>query len=338
MVNGQWANHRIIKLEINNEMKIVVLDGYTLNPGDISWDGLKTLGDVTIHDRTPADKVVERAAGAEIVFTNKTPINEETINQLGSLKFIGVLATGYNIINTEAAKEKGIIVSNVPGYGTTSVVQMTIALLLELCLHVQRHSDSVMEGKWAKSADWCFWDYPLVELSGKTIGIIGFGRIGQQVGDVATAFGMNIIGNSRNWTDQSQRKNFRWAEIPELLAQSDVISIHCPLFPETKGLINKESLKTMKKSAFLLNTSRGPIVVDEDLADALNNDVIAGAGIDVLSVEPPPAGNPLFKATNCIITPHIAWATKEARLRLMDATVNNLSSFLNGNPINVVNK
>ena len=319
-------------------MKIVVLDGYTLNPGDISWDGLKVLGDVTIHDRTPADKVVERAAGAEIVFTNKTPINEETINQLGSLKFIGVLATGYNIINTEAAKEKGIIVSNVPGYGTTSVVQMTIALLLELCLHVQRHSDSVMEGKWAKSADWCFWDYPLVELSGKTIGIIGFGRIGQQVGDVATAFGMNIIGNSRNWTDQSQRKNFRWAEIPELLAQSDVISIHCPLFPETKGLINKESLKTMKKSAFLLNTSRGPIVVDEDLADALNNDVIAGAGIDVLSVEPPPAGNPLFKATNCIITPHIAWATKEARLRLMDATVNNLSSFLNGNPINVVNK
>ena len=338
MVNGQWANHRIIKLEINNEMKIVVLDGYTLNPGDISWDGLKTLGDVTIHDRTPADKVVERAAGAEIVFTNKTPINEETINQLGSLKFIGVLATGYNIINTEAAKEKGIIVSNVPGYGTTSVVQMTIALLLELCLHVQRHSDSVMEGKWAKSADWCFWDYPLVELSGKTIGIIGFGRIGQQVGDVATAFGMNIIGNSRNWTDQSQRKNFRWAEIPELLAQSDVISIHCPLFPETKGLINKESLKTMKKSAFLLNTSRGPIVVDEDLADALNNDVIAGAGIDVLSVEPPPKANPLFAAKNCIITPHIAWATKEARLRLMDTTVNNLSSFLNGNPVNVVNK
>ena len=319
-------------------MKIVVLDGYTLNPGDISWDGLKVLGDVTIHDRTPADKVVERAAGAEIVFTNKTPINEEAINQLGSLKFIGVLATGYNIINTEAAKEKGIIVSNVPGYGTTSVVQMTIALLLELCLHVQRHSDSVMEGKWAKSADWCFWDYPLVELSGKTIGIIGFGRIGQQVGDVATAFGMNIIGNSRNWTDQSHRKNFRWAEIPELLAQSDVISIHCPLFPETKGLINKESLKTMKKSAFLLNTSRGPIVVDEDLADALNNDVIAGAGIDVLSVEPPPAGNPLFKATNCIITPHIAWATKEARLRLMDTTVNNLSSFLNGTPVNVVNK
>jgi glycerate dehydrogenase len=319
-------------------MKIVVLDGYTLNPGDISWDGLKNFGDVTIYDRTPVDKVVERAAGAEIVFTNKTPLSEEAINALSSLKFIGVLATGYNIVNAETAKTKGIIVSNVPGYGTTSVVQMTIALLLELCLHVQRHSDAVMDGKWARSADWCFWDYPLTELSGKTMGIIGFGRIGQQVGDVATAFGMNVIGNSRHWTDQSQRKNFRWAEVPDLLGQSDVVSIHCPLFPETKGLINKESLKTMKRSAFLLNTSRGPIVVDEDLAGALNNDVIAGAGIDVLSVEPPPKDNPLFKAKNCIITPHIAWATKEARMRLMDITVSNLSSFINGNPANVVNK
>jgi glycerate dehydrogenase len=319
-------------------MKIVVLDGYTLNPGDISWDGLKALGDVTMHDRTPIDKVVERAAGAEVIFTNKTPVTEEAINQLSSLKFIGVLATGYNVVNTEAAKEKGIIVSNVPGYGTTSVVQMTFALLLELCLHVQRHSDAVIGGKWARSADWCFWDSPLVELSGKTIGIIGFGTIGQQVGDVATAFGMNIIGNSRNRTDQSGRKNFRWAEIPELLEQSDVVSIHCPLFPETKRLINKESLKTMKKSAFLLNTSRGPIIVDEDLANALNKSIIAGAGIDVLSMEPPSNGNPLFGAKNCIITPHIAWATKEARLRLMDASVNNLSAFINGNPVNVVNK
>ena len=293
---------------------------------------------MTIYERTPVDKVVERANGAEVVFTNKTPVNEEAINALPSLKFVGVLATGYNIVNTEAAKAKGVIVSNVPGYGTTSVVQMTIALLLELCLHVQRHSDAVREGKWSKSADWCFWDYPLVELAGKTIGIIGFGRIGQQVGDVATAFGMNIIGNSRRWPDQSHRKNFRWAEIPELLAQSDVVSIHCPLFPETKGLINRESLKTMKRSAFLLNTSRGPIVVDEDLADALNNDVIAGAGIDVLSVEPPPPDNPLFGAKNCIITPHIAWATKEARIRLMDITVSNLEAFIKGDPVNVVNK
>ena len=318
-------------------MNIVVLDGHTLNPGDISWEGIEKLGDVTIYDRTPVDKVIERAAGAEVIFTNKTPVNEEAINELTSLKFIGVLATGYNIVNTEAAKAKGVIVSNVPGYGTNSVVQMTIALLLELCLRVQRHSDAVMEGKWARSSDWCFWDYPLVELSGKTMGIIGFGRIGRQVGDVATAFGMNIVGNSRHWTDQSQRKNFRWAEVPELLAQSDVVSIHCPLFPETKGLINKESLMTMKKTAFLLNTSRGPIVVDEDLAEALNSEVIAGAGIDVLSVEPPSADNPLFKAKNCIITPHIAWATKEARIRLMDITVSNLSAFINGNPVNVVN-
>jgi glycerate dehydrogenase len=254
------------------------------------------------------------------------------------LKFIGVLATGYNIVNTEVAKQRGVIVSNVPGYGTASVVQMTFALLLELCQHVQRHSDSVMEGRWASSADFCFWDFPLIELAGKTIGIIGFGDIGSKVGDVATAFGMNIIGNSRRQTDQSHRKNFKWASVPELLEQSDVVSLHCPLFPETKGLINKESLKRMKSSAFLLNTSRGPLIVDDDLADALNNDVIAGAGIDVLSVEPPSKDNPLFSAKNCIITPHIAWATKEARARLMDIAVNNLSAFINGHPVNVVNK
>ncbi len=319
-------------------MKIVILDGYTLNPGDLSWDALKALGDLVVYDRTPADKVAEHAAGAEVVFTNKTPVNEDALNQLPELKFIGVLATGYNIVNTEVAKSKGIVVANVPGYGTTSVVQLTFALLLELCLHVQRHSDSVRDGKWSRSADFCFWDFPLMELSGKTMGIIGFGNIGQQVGDVATAFGMKIIGNSRTRTDQGRRTNFRWADIPELLQQSDVVSIHCPLFPETKGLINKESLQLMKSSAFLLNTSRGPIIVDEDLANALNNDVIAGAGIDVLSVEPPPPGNPLFTAKNCLITPHIAWATKEARIRLMDTTVSNLSAFLQGNPVNVVNK
>lgn len=319
-------------------MKIVILDGFTLNPGDLSWDALKEMGELVIYDRTPADKVAERAAGAEVVFTNKTPINEDALNQLPTLKFIGVLATGYNIVNTELAKAKGIIVANVPGYGTTSVVQLTFALLLELCLHVQHHSDSVRDGKWSRSADFCFWDFPLIELSGKTMGIIGFGNIGQQVGDVATAFGMKIIGNSRTRTDQAHRANFKWADIPELLEQSDVVSIHCPLFPETKGLINKESLKLMKESAFLINTSRGPIIVDEDLADALNNEVIAGAGIDVLSTEPPPPGNPLFTAKNCIITPHIAWATKEARQRLMNITVSNLSAFLQGNPVNVVNK
>jgi glycerate dehydrogenase len=331
-------NVLIIKFELTNSMKIVILDGFTLNPGDLSWDGLKQFGELVVYDRTPADKVVERAQGADIVFTNKTPIGEEAIALLPDLKFIGVLATGYNIVNTEAAKTNNILVANVPGYGTNSVVQLTFALLLELCLHVQRHSDAVMEGRWASSKDFCFWDFPLMELSGKTMGIIGFGSIGQQVADVATAFGMNIVGSSRTITDQSHRKNFRWTDIPTLLKESDVVSIHCPLFPETKGLINKENLGLMKPSAFLLNTSRGPIIVDQDLADALNNNVIAGAGIDVLSVEPPSADNPLFKAKNCIITPHIAWATKEARIRLMDATVQNLDAFIKGNPINVVNK
>jgi glycerate dehydrogenase len=318
-------------------MKIVILDGYTLNPGDLSWEGLQQLGEVEIHDRTPADLVVERCMGAEIVFTNKTPIAAEAINSLPELKYIGILATGYNIVDVEAARQKGMVVCNVPGYGTASVVQLTFALLLELCLHVQRHSDAVSSGRWASSVDFCFWDYPLIELSGKTIGIIGFGHIGQQVGDVATAFGMQVIGSSRHQSDQSQRRNFKWASIPELLEQSDVVSIHCPLFPETRGLINKESLQRMKPSAFLLNTSRGPIIVEEDLAEALNKGVIAGAGIDVLSVEPPAKDNPLFSAKNCIITPHIAWATKEARGRLMDITVQNLRAYLNGLPINVVN-
>ncbi len=319
-------------------MKIVVLDGYTLNPGDLSWEELKKFGNVVIYERTPIDKIVERANGAEVVFTNKTPLDEAVLKQLTSLKFIGVLATGYNIVNTEAAKSCGVVVANIPGYGTDSVVQLTFAFLLELCHHVQRHSDSVMEGKWAGSVDFCFWDYPLVELAGKTIGIIGFGNIGQQVATVASAFGMKVIANDKVKTDQSQRKDFSWAEIPELLHHSDVVSIHCPLFPETKGLINKANLQRMKKSAFLINTSRGPIVVDEDLAEALNNGIIAGAGIDVLSVEPPSKDNPLFAAKNCLITPHIAWATKEARARLMEIAVGNLAAFISGTPINVVNK
>ncbi|UHG92385.1 D-2-hydroxyacid dehydrogenase [Spirosoma oryzicola] len=319
-------------------MKIVVLDGYTLNPGDLSWEGLEKLGELTVYDRTPADQVVERAKDAEIIFTNKTPLGEDILVQLPALKFIGILATGYNIVNTDVAKKNGIIVSNVPGYSTMSVVQLTFAMLLELTLHVQRHSDSVMDGKWARSADFSFWDYPLIELADKTIGIIGFGSIGEKVADVATAFGMKVIGSKRHHTDQSHRSNFRWADVPELLAQSDVVSIHTPLTPETQGLMNKDTLALMKPTAFLLNTSRGPLVVDQDLADALNNDIIAGAGIDVLSKEPPAADNPLFKAKNCLITPHIAWATKEARTRLMAITVDNLSAFINGNPVNVVNK
>jgi len=318
-------------------MKIVILDGHTLNPGDLSWDGLKQFGEVTLYDRTPVDQVIERSKGADAIFTNKTPVNAAAINSLPDLKYIGVTATGYNIVDTQMAREKGITVSNVPGYGTPSVVQLTFGLLLELCLRVQRHSDAVASGRWATSADFCFWDYSLVELSGKTMGIIGFGDIGKQVADVATAFGMKVIGTSRTRTDQSHRSNFKWAEIPELLEQSDVVSIHCPLTPETQGLINKESLQKMKSNAFLLNTSRGPVIIEEDLAEALNSGKIAGAGLDVLSVEPPAKDNPLIGAKNCIITPHIAWATKEARSRLMEITVNNLSAYKNGNPVNVVN-
>ena len=319
-------------------MKIVVLDGHTLNPGDLDWTKLEQLGELTVYDRTSADKIVDRARDATIVLTNKTPITAEVITQLPSLKYIGVLATGYNVVYVDAAKQKGILVTNVPGYGAASVAQLSFALILELCHHVQRHSDGVMEGKWSRSADWSYWDYPLTELAGKSIGIIGFGNIGQKVADIATAFGMNILAQSRTQTNQSHRKNFRWVSIDELLQQSDVISIHCPLTEDTKGMFNTNTLKKMKPTAFLINTSRGPIIVDKDLADALNNNVIAGAGIDVLSVEPPPPHNPLFKAKNILITPHLAWATKEARKRLMNGVAENVVAFLSGKPINVVNK
>ncbi len=319
-------------------MKIVVLDGYTLNPGDLSWDNLKVIGEVVIYDRTPTGEILERSKNAEILFTNKTPLKEEILNALPSLKYIGVLATGYNVVDIEAAKRRGIVVTNVPAYSTFSVAQLTFALLLELCLHVQRQSDSVLSGKWASSVDFTYRDFPLIELAGKTIGIIGFGNIGQSVANIAASFGMNVISFSRRQTDQSHRTNFNWVTIDELFETADVVSVHCPLVPETKGLVNIGYLKKMKKSAFLLNTSRGPIVIEEDLAYALNNDLISGAGVDVLSVEPPSADNHLLKAKNCIITPHIAWATKEARIRLLDIAVNNLAHFLGNTPVNVVSK
>ena len=317
---------------------IVAIDGYTLNPGDLSWNQWQPYGNLTIYDRTPytPEAIAQRCAAATAVLTNKTPFNAVTLAQLPALKYIGVTATGYNMIDLAAAKKQGIVVTNVPGYGTASVVQMTFALLMTLTLRVQRHSDAVMAGKWSASPDFSFWDYPLVELAGKTMGIIGMGHIGSKVADIATAFDMKVIGNSRTRTDRSAHPNFTWAAIPELLAQSDVVSIHCPLFPETLGLINKETLSLMKPTAFLLNTSRGPIIVEQDLADALNTDRIAGAGLDVLSAEPPPAGNPLFKAKNCIITPHISWATKEARSRLMAATLANFTAWQSGHPINVL--
>ncbi|MFD2144291.1 D-2-hydroxyacid dehydrogenase [Mucilaginibacter antarcticus] len=247
-----------------------------------------------------------------------------------------MLATGYNIIDTAVCKQNGIVVSNVPGYGTAAVAQFVFALLLELCLRVQKHGDAVMEGKWASSADFCFWDYPLIELSGKTLGIIGFGTIGQKVADIAAAFDMNVIAYSRTQTDQSHRKHFMWVQLDELLRLSDMITIHCPLTAETEGLIKAENLRKMKPSAFLINTSRGPIVNDADLANALNQEIIAGAGIDVLSKEPPAANNPLFGAKNVIVTPHIAWAAKEARARLMDTVVSNLRAFTAGTPVNLV--
>jgi glycerate dehydrogenase len=317
-------------------MKIVVLDGYALNPGDLSWNEFKKFGELVIYDRSRPDEVLSRAKGAEILLTNKTPVRENVISKLPHLKFIGVLATGYNIVDTGAARDNGIVVSNIPDYGSFSVAQLTFALLLELCHHVQRHSDSVKSGEWASSPDWSYWKYPLTELAGKTMGIIGFGSIGQKVADIATAFGMNVLGAARTHTDQSHRKNFKWAEIPSLLQEADVVSIHCPLTPETRGLINSNSLRSMKPSALLLNTSRGPIIVEEHLADALNDEVIAGAGIDVLSVEPPLSGNLLVNAKNCIVTPHIAWATREARSRLMTMAVKNVSAFLQGKPVNVV--
>lgn len=320
-------------------MKIVVLDGHTLNPGDLSWDKWREHGEVVVYDRTPLDAaiILERCTGADALITNKFPLSAQTLENLPGLKYIGVTATGYNCIDIVAARRQGVVVSNVPSYGTASVVQMTFALLLELTHRVQRHSDAVVDGKWSRSPDFCFWDYPLVELAGKTIGIIGMGNIGSKVADIATAFDMAVIGNSRTRTDQTHRHNFRWAAIPELLERSDVVSIHCPLFPETLGLINEETLGLMRPTAFLLNTSRGPIIVEEDLAAALNTGRIAGAGIDVLAIEPPVAGSPLIGARNCIITPHISWATREARVRLMAGSLANLEAFIAGKPTNLIN-
>lgn len=317
-------------------MKLTVLDGYCLNPGDLDWNALGALVDVTVHDRTPAAEIIARAAGAEMLMTNKTPLDATTLAALPDLKYIGVLATGFNIVDVVAAKQRGIVVTNIPLYGTASVAQHAFALLLELCHHAGAHGEAVRNGEWSKSADWSFWKTPLIELAGKTMGIIGFGRIGRQTAKIADAMGMRVLANDVYQGNAPAYENFAWAGIDELLAASDVVSLHCPLTAENKGLINAARLRTMKRSAFLLNTSRGPLIVDQDLADGLNEGVIAGAGLDVLSVEPPVSGNPLFSAKNCLVTPHIAWATKEARSRLMDVAVSNVQAFLSGAPQNVV--
>jgi len=316
-------------------MKLVVLDGYCLNPGDLSWDALRHKGDLTVYDRTRLEEVVERAAGAEVVFTNKTPLPGSALEQLHALRYIGVLATGYNVVDVNAAKARSVVVTNIPTYGTASVAQFVFALLLELCHNVKLHSDAVRAGEWSLNPDWSFWKSPLVELAGRTMGIVGFGRIGRQVGRIADALGMHVIAYD-TFHGGPPQYSFRWAELEELLSESDVVSLHSPLFPDTQGMINARTLAMMKSSAFLINTSRGPLVVDSDLADALNAGRLAGAGVDVLSVEPPAADNPLLSARNCLVTPHIAWATREARARLMDQAVANVTAFAAGSPINVV--
>jgi len=317
-------------------MKIVVLDGYCLNPGDLSWDALGKVGELEVHDRTPADQVEDRARGAVAVFTNKTPLPAAVLERLPELKYIGVLATGYNIVDVAAARRQGITVTNIPTYGTASVAQFVFALLLELCHNVGMHAGAVRAGEWSRSPDWSFWKSPLVELSGKTMGIVGFGRIGRAAGRIADALGMRVIADDTYQGNPPSWEAFRWAGLEELLRESDVVSLHSPLFPETKGMIHTGSLNWMKPSAFLINTSRGPLVVDQDLADALNSGRIAGAGLDVLSVEPPVETNPLLTTRNCLVTPHIAWATREARNRLMALAIQNLTGFLAGKPQNMI--
>ena len=317
-------------------MKITVLDGYCLNPGDLSWDGLRRLGEVEVFERSRVDEVAARAAGAAAVLTNKTQLPGYVLQQLPELRYIGVLATGYNIVDVEVARERGIAVANIPTYGTASVAQFVFALLLELCHNVKLHADAVRAGEWAHNPDWSFWKAPLMELAGKTMGIIGFGRIGRHTGRIADAMGMGVIANDTYHGEEPEWAGFRWASVEEVLRESDVVSLHSPLFPETRGMINATTLALMKPTAFLINTSRGPLVVDRDLAAALNAGHLSGAGLDVLSVEPPTEHNPLLSARNCLVTPHIAWATREARSRLMDAAVENLAAFLAGNPRNVV--
>lgn len=320
-------------------MKIVVLDGYTENPGDLDWKGLEALGELIVYDRTPYDteSVIAGIGDAEIVYVNKVPISREVLDACPTVKFIGVLATGYNIVDTEAAKEKGIVVCNIPTYGTDAVGQFAIALLLEVCHHIGHHSQAVKAGRWSNNQDWCFWDYPLIELAGKTMGIIGFGRIGQCTGRIAQALGMKLLVYDTHKDPSLETDTCRYAQLDELLEKADVISLHCPLFPDTLGIINKANIQKMKDGVIIINNSRGPLIVEEDLAEALESGKVAAAAVDVVSTEPIREDNPLLKAPNCIITPHISWAPKESRKRLMDVAVDNLVQFLAGNPVNVVN-
>ena len=319
-------------------MKISVIDGYTENPGDLSWDGLRALGDVVIYDHSTKDEaeIIRRVGDAEIVVANKSPISRRVLDACPNVKYITVQATGYDPINYVYAREKGIPVSNVPTYGTASVAQFAIALLLEICGHAAHHSDAVHAGRWAECGEWTFWDYPMIELAGKTMGIIGFGRIGQNVGRIAKALGMNVIAFNRSRSAEGA-EIAKYVELDELLCRADVVSLHCPLFPETRGIINRETISKMKDGVIIINNSRGPLVVEQDLADALNSGKVYAAGLDVVSSEPISADNPLLKAKNCLITPHISWAPRESRQRIMDCTVENIRAFQAGKPQNVVN-
>lgn len=315
---------------------IVILDAFTANPGDQSWAGLETLASLRFYDRTAPSEIVERAAKASLVLTNKVPLSAETIAALPVLRYIGVLATGYNIVDVAAARERGIVVSNVPAYGTPSVAQAVFALLLELTHRVGYHAEAVRAGRWSACPDFSFWDFPLAELAGRTFGIVGYGQIGKGVARIAAAFGMKVIATKSD--DRAGRDGeVELVTMDTLFREADVISLHCPLTPKTQGLVNADRIAQMKPGALLINTGRGPLIVESELAAALNSGRIAGAGLDVLSAEPPPASNPLLTAKNCLITPHYAWATREARGRLIEIATGNVRAFLAGTPRNVVN-
>jgi glycerate dehydrogenase len=318
-------------------MKIVILDGHAINPGDLSWDALRSLGELEVFDRTPEDAIVTRAGEADVLLTVRTPLSARTLKQLKRLRYVGAIFTGYDEIDLKAARELNILVTNIPTYGTASVAQLVFALLLELCHHVALHSAATHAGEWSRSPDFSFWKTPLVELQGKTMGIVGFGRIGRHAAEIAKAMGMRVIAADAGRKEAPDWPGFRWCDVDELMAAADVVSLHCPLLPQTRGIVNASSLSRMKPGSFLINTSRGPLVVEQDLADALNDSRLAGAAVDVLSSEPPPLDNPLLRAKNCIVTPHIAWATKEARIRLIESAAANLRGFLDGRPVNVVN-
>lgn len=319
-------------------MKIVVLDGCAANSGDISWDGLAQYGELTVYDRTDDADVIARIGDAELITTNKTVIDRHTMESCPKLKYIGVLATGYNVVDLDAAKEHGIVVTNVPAYSTDAVAQFTFSLLLELANQVGVHNSSVKDGGWVRSKDFSYSVMPTMELYGKTMGIIGYGSIGQRVADIAHAFGMKVLVSSRTEKKLPEGGWIRWVSREELFAEADVISIHCPLFPETKGMINREAIGLMKRTALVINTARGGCIVEQDLADALNSGRIAGAAVDVVSQEPMKEDNPLLTAKNIIITPHIAWAPREVRQRLLQIAGDNMGAFLAGHPINVVNR